>query len=335
MRSRLLKFLLCISAFIISFVVNSATSQSLLPVVTDTIAVGGNGGWDYLSVDTAAHRLYVSHSTCVEVIDLDTRTVIGSIKNTSGVHGIALVPELHKGFTSNGANSTVTVFDLRSLAILQVVSITGRKPDAIIYDNHSRRVFTFNGGSANATVIDPATCAIVGTVALGGAPESAVADGEGHIFVNIEDQNSIVCFNATSLKVEAAWPLSPCETPTGLSMDRRNRRLFVGGRNQILAVVDADSGRVIATFPIGKGVDGTAFDPATHLIFASNKDGTLDIISQNSPSDYAAFGRVNTLPGAKTLAIDTSTHRIYLPAGDNFAKNVGNGLVVLVLSERP
>ena len=324
-------------ALVVILAAPGARPQSSLPTRIGKIAVSGTGGWDYLSVDTASHRLYVSHATRVNVVDTKNGTEVGLVENTPGIHGIAVVPEFHRGFTSNGATATVTVFDLSTLEVVRTVSVTGRKPDAIIYDPYSKRVFTFNGASANATAIDPATCAVVGTIALGGAPENAVADERGHIFVNLEDQNCVVEFDAASLTVEARWPLSPGETPTGLSMDRKSRRLFAGCRNQLLVVMDADSGKVVSTVPIGKGVDGTAFDPQTHLIFASNKDGTLNVVRQNSPSDYVALGRVTTAPGAKTMALDASTHRLYLSAGVQGGRNAeaDAGLFVLVLSQLP
>ena len=279
-----------------------------------TIPIGGEGGWDYLTVDTAAHRLYVSHATRVEVIDTEKNAVVGAIPDTPGVHGIALVPELGRGFTSNGRAGTVTVFDLKTLAVITTVKVTGEKPDAITYEPTSRRIFTFNGDSANATAIDAASAQVVGTIPLGGKPEFAVADGNGRMYVNLEDTATLVAFDARTLEVKGRWPLAPCETPTGLGIDREHRRLFVGCRSKVMAVVDGDSGRVIATLPIGGGVDGIAFDPATALAFASNGEGTVTVVHEDSPEKFTLVGDVPTKRGAKTLALDGATHRIYLSA---------------------
>ena len=277
-----------------------------------TIPVGGEGGWDYLTVDTAAHRLYVSHASRVEVISTEKTTVVGGIPDTPGVHGIALAPELGRGFTSNGRATTVTVFDLKSLAVITTVQGTGENPDAITYEPVSRRVFTFNGRSANATAIDATTAQVVGTIPLGGKPEFAVADGQGRMYVNLEDTAALVAFDARTLEVKERWPLAPCETPTGLGIDREHRRLFVGCRSKVMAVVDGDSGRVITTLPIGGGVDGIAFDPATAFAFASNGEGTVTVVHEDSPEKFTLVGNVPTKPGAKTIALDLATHRIYL-----------------------
>ncbi|MBZ5587773.1 MAG: YncE family protein [Acidobacteriia bacterium] len=276
------------------------------------IPIGGEGGWDYLTVDTVAHRLYVSHATRVEVIDTEKNVVVGAIPDTPGVHGIALAPGLGRGFTSNGRAGTVTVFDLKSLAVITTVRVTGDKPDAIAYEPTSHRVFTFNGGSANATAIEAATGQVLGTLALGGSPEFAVADGKGQMYVNLEDTATLVTFDARTLEVKGRWPLAPCQTPTGLGMDREHRRLFVGCRSKVMAVVDGDSGRVITTLPIGSGVDAVAFDPASALVFASNGDGTVTVVHEDSPEKFTLVGNVATKPGAKTLALDGTTHRIYL-----------------------
>jgi YVTN family beta-propeller protein len=277
-----------------------------------TIPVGGEGGWDYLTVDTAAHRLYVSHATRVEVVDTEKHTVVGAIPDTPGVHGIALAPELGRGFTSNGRAGTVTVFDLKTLAVITTVKVTGENPDAITYEPTSRRIFTFNGRSNNATAIDAATYQVVGTLPLGGKPEFAVPDGKGRMYVNLEDTATLVAFDARTLEVKERWPLAPCETPTGLGIDREHRRLFVGCRSKVMAVVDGDSGRVITTLPIDGGVDGIAFDPATALAFSSNGEGTLTIVHEDAPDTFTLVGSVPTKPGAKTLALDAATHRIYL-----------------------
>jgi DNA-binding beta-propeller fold protein YncE len=280
--------------------------------LTGRIAIGGEGGWDYLTADPAAHRLYVSHGTRVQVIDTSTKAIVGEIPDTPGVHGIALAPELGRGFTSNGRAGTVTVFDLKSLAVLETVKVTGENPDSIAYDPDSRRVFTFNGRSDNATAIDAATARVVGTLPLAGKPEEGVADGKGRMYVNLEDKSELVAFDSRTLRIEGRWPLAPCEEPSGLAMDREHRRLFVGCHNQLMAIVDGDSGRVLASPPIGRGVDGAAFDPGTGLAFSSNGEGTLTVVHEDSPERFTLLGNVPTRPGARTLALDEATHRVYL-----------------------
>ncbi len=289
-------------------------AQISLPVVLDTISVGGMGGIDYITCDTAAHRLYISHSTRIEVVQYDTKVRVGSIDNTPGVHGVALAPEFMRGFTSNGKDGTVTVFDTKTLVVIKTIETKGKKPDALLYEPVTKRVFIFNGDSEDCTAIDAATMTVVGTLALGGGPEAPVADGKGDIYVNIETTNEVVRFNAATLKIKSRWPVAPAETPTGISMDRANRVLFIGGRNQIFAALSADDGHVLANFPIGKGVDGTAFDAATGSVYVSNKDGSLDIIREDGPSTFTPVGKVLTTPGAKTLALDARSHRVYLPA---------------------
>ena len=223
------------------------------------IPIPGQGGWDYLIVDDAARRLYVSHATQVEVLDVDSGTIVGKIPDTLGVHGIAIAPESGRGFVSDGQISTVTIFDLKTLSGIGKEP-TGKKPDAIIYDSATSQVFAFNGGSDSATVISAADGKVAGTVDLGGGPEFAVADGNGYVFNNLEDKSQLVKINSRKLAVEQRWPLAPCESPSSMAMDRPNRRLFIGCRNKLMAVVDADSGKVITTVPIGEHVDATAFD---------------------------------------------------------------------------
>ena len=294
----------------------AAQGQDAAYHVVGRIPLSGEGGWDYLIVDTAAHRLYVSRSTHVAVIDLDRDSVVGDIPNTLGVHGIAFVRELGRGFTSNGRDSTVTIFDLRRLAPLSQIKVTGRNPDAITYDPVSKRVFTFNGGSANATALDARTGAVVGTIDLGGKPEFAVSDARGRMYVNIEDKSEVVAFDPRSLTVVQRWSLAPCEEPTGLAIDRRSRRLFSVCSNALMAVLDADRGRVVTTLPIGSGVDGAAFDPATGLAFSSNGEGTLTVVHEESADSFRVVGTVATQRGGRTVALDERTHRIYTVAAD-------------------
>ena len=233
-----------------------------------TYKLGGDGGWDYLTFDRASNRLYISRSTHVIVIDADSGETVGDIPDTPGVHGIALAPEFGRGFVSNGREGTVSVFDLASLKVLSKIKV-GENPDAILYDPASKRVFTFNGRSHDATAIDAAKGTVVGTIKLDGKPEFAVSDEKGEIFVNIEDKSELFAIDPDKLEVKSRWPLAPCEEPTGLAIDRKHRRLFSGCSNKLMAIVDADSGKLISTLPIGEGVDATAFDPETGLAFAS------------------------------------------------------------------
>jgi DNA-binding beta-propeller fold protein YncE len=275
------------------------------------IEIGGEGGWDYLTLDSAAHRLYVSHATRVVVIDLDKGAVVGEIANTNGVHGIAIVPELGRGFTSNGRDNSATIFDLKTLKVLSQVK-TGKNPDAIIYDPASRRVFTFNGASADATAIDAATGAVAGTIALGGKPEFAAADGRGMVYVNIEDKSEVVAIDSKNLTAKARWSLAPGEEPSGMAMDRHTRRLFVGCSNKKMIVMNADDGRVVADLPIGQGVDATAFDPDTKMAFSSNGEGTLTVVHEDSADRYSVIENAPTQRGARTMALDPQTHKVYV-----------------------
>jgi DNA-binding beta-propeller fold protein YncE len=283
------------------------------------IPIPGKGSWDYLTVDDAARRLYVSHGSQVEVLDVDSGEIVGKIENTPGVHGIATAAELNRGFVSNGQSSTVTIFDLRTLKAIGEVA-TGKKPDAIIYDAATSRVFAFNGGSDSSTVIEAADGKVAGTISLGGGPEFAAADGNGYIYDNLEDQSRVLKINSRTLKVEQRWPTAPCSSPSSMAMDLSNRRLFVGCRNKLMAVMSADTGQVITTLPIGDHVDATAFDRDSGLIFNSNGEGTVTLIHEDTPDKYSVVETVNTLPGARTMALDPKTHRLFLSAeeGEQF-----------------
>jgi DNA-binding beta-propeller fold protein YncE len=274
--------------------------------------VGAEGRWDYLIVDAEARRLYVPRQTHVMVLDADDGKTLGDIPQTEGVHGVALATEIGRGFTSNGRANTATIFDLKTLKTLDTVK-TGENPDAILFDPFTKRVFTFNGRSHDTTAIDAATGKIEGTLELGGKPEFAVTDGRGQVFVNIEDKNEVVRIDPKELKVTARWPIAPGEEPSGLAFDVKSHRLFSVCGNEKMVVLDADSGKVIATLPIGKGVDGAAFDPETGNAFASNGEGTLTIVHGTDPDHYAVVQTVTTQQGARTLALDTKTHKLYLP----------------------
>jgi hypothetical protein len=280
--------------------------------VIKTYKLGGEGGWDYLTLDSSSRRLYISRATHVIVIDADSGKPVGDIPDTPGVHGIALAPELGRGFVSNGREGTVTIFDIETLKPITKVKV-GDNPDAILYDPATKRVFTFNGKSQDSTAIDAAKGAVLGTIKLEGKPEFAVSDGKGEVFVNLEDKSQLDAIDPNKLEVKSRWPLAPCQEPSGLAMDRKNRRLFVGCDNKMMAVVDADSGKVIATPPIGEGVDATAFDESTGLAFAScGESGVLTVVREESPSKFSVAENVKTQEGARTLALDDKTHNVYV-----------------------
>jgi DNA-binding beta-propeller fold protein YncE len=283
--------------------------------VIKAISVPGDEGWDYVAVDSDARRVYVSHSSHVVVLDADTYAIVGDIPDTQGVHGIAIAPDLGRGFVSDGRANTVTIFDLKSLKTLGTVK-AGTNPDAIIFDPSTKRVFTMNGRSQDTTAINAADGTVAGTLALGGKPEFAVADGHGNIFVNIEDKSELVRFDSQKLTVLNRWPLKPCDEPSGLAVDWNTRRLFAGCGNKLMAVIDADTGKLVATPPIGDGVDANGFDPASNLAFASTGEGTLTVVHEDSPDKFTVVENVPTKKSARTMALDLKTHNIFLPAAD-------------------
>jgi DNA-binding beta-propeller fold protein YncE len=280
--------------------------------VIHTHKIGGEGFWDYMAVESQRNRLFISHGTHVVVMNVKNGKVVGDIPNTDGVHGIAFAPSLNRGFTSDGRSSMVTIFNLKTLKTIGTVKVTGENPDAILYDPASERVFTFNGRSGNSTAIDAKTGKVVGTIELGGKPEFAVADGQGHIYNNLEDKSEEVAIDTHTLKVTSRWPLAPCESPSGLAIDIAHRRLFAGCHNQMMAIVDPDAGKVVTTVPIGRGVDANRFDPGTQLAFSSNGDGTLTVVHEDSPDKYTVLGNVKTEMGARTMALDLKTHHVFV-----------------------
>lgn len=279
--------------------------------VAKSIKLGGDGGWDYLTVDSKARRVYISRGTHVMVADADTGAAVGDIPGTNGVHGIAIATDMDKGFTSNGRDGTVTIFDTRTLKAIGTAT-AGKNPDAIIYDPASKRIFAFNGSSKDATAIDARTGTVAGTLALGGKPEFAVADEKGHVFVNIEDTSEIVQFDSTRLTVESRWKIAPGEEPSGLAMDRKHRRLFSVCSNKMMVVVNADNGKVVTTLPIGAGTDAAGFDPETGFAFSSNGgDGTVTVVHEDSADKFSVVENVPTLRRARTMALDLKTHQVY------------------------
>ena len=277
--------------------------------------LGGAGGWDYLTVDSAANRLFISRSDRVLVVNTRDGSLISTIPDTQGVHGIALAPDLGSGFTSNGRADTVTVFDLKSLKSSGTIEVGGHNPDAILYDKASRQLYTFNGRSQDISVIDPVKQRVVAKIPAGGKPEFAAADGTGRIYFNIEDKSQIGAIDSSTNKITATWPLSHCDEPTGLALDIDHRRLFSVCGNGVLVVTDASSGKHIAEVPIGKGPDAAAFDAGRGLIFSSNgEDGTLTVIHEDDPNHYTVVGNVVTQKSARTMALDSASHRLYLVA---------------------
>ncbi|MDQ2890036.1 MAG: YncE family protein, partial [Gemmatimonadota bacterium] len=314
---------IAVGAPLVAFPIAAQTSPAGTGVqtyhVTRRIPVVGDGGWDYVTFDTARSRIFISRSTRVQVVDANSGQLIGEIPNTGGVHGIALAYGLNKGYTSNGRDTTVTVFDFVSLAPTKTIRVTGANPDAILFDSVTQRVFTFNGRGESATAIDAAGDTVVGTLALGGKPETAVSDGAGHVFVNIEDRSTIVEFDAVKLAILHTYPLAPCEEPSGLAIDVAHHLLIAGCSNKMMAVVDATNGRVVATPVTDDGTDANAFDPVTGIAFSSNGAGTLTLVTQPAPGKFASEN-IATERGARTMALDPKTHRAYLiTAGFNAA----------------
>jgi DNA-binding beta-propeller fold protein YncE len=298
----------CVLVLLASLVL--AAGSSGYHVAKKTV-LGGDGGWDYLTVDAKARRIYISRSTHVMVVDADSAAVVGDIPGTNGVHGIAIASDLDKGFISDGRDGNVTIFDTKTLKVLGTTP-AGRNPDAIIYDQASKRVFAFNGGSKDATAIDAKTGTVAGTIPLGGKPEFAAADEKGHVFVNIEDTSEIVQFDSNKLTVENRWKIAPGEEPSGLAMDRKHRRLFSVCSNKLMVVVNADTGKVVTTLPIGAGTDAAGFDPETGFAFSSNGEGTLTVVHEDSADKFSVADTVPTQVRARTMALDTKTHQVFL-----------------------
>ncbi|TSA28724.1 MAG: YncE family protein [Bacteroidetes bacterium] len=284
--------------------------------IANKIHLEGDGGWDYLTMDVPTSRLFISHGNMVQVLDVPGKTVIGTIPDTKGVHGIAIARDLNKGFISNGRDTSVTVFDLTSLEVLAKVKVTGNNPDAILYDPFSGHVFTYNGRSSNATVVDARTNEVVGTIELPGKPEFSVTDGKGRVYVNIEDKSLVCLIDPVILKVEKSWSVSPGEEPSGLALDSRDHRLFSVCGNQLMVVLDADNGEVISTLEIGDRVDGVAYDPELKRIYSSNGDGTLTVVQEEDKNTFRVIENFPTQQGARTIYLNPKTHRIYLPVAE-------------------
>lgn len=284
--------------------------------IVNKIHLEGDGGWDYLTIDEATSRLYISHGTMVQVADVNEKKVVGTIADTKGVHGIALAKDLNKGFISNGKDTSVTVFDLKTLQVITKVKVTGNNPDAILYDPFSHKVFTFNGRSSNSTVIDAKSNKVIGTIVLAGKPEFSVTDGNGKIYVNIEDKSQLCLINPMTLAVEKSWPVAPGEEPSGLAIDIINHRLFTVCGNKLMIVLDAENGKVVSKLEIGDRVDGVSFDPVLKRIYSSNGEGTMTVVQQENKDSYMVVENFPTQKGARTITLNPLTHRLYLSTAE-------------------
>ncbi len=296
-----------------------ADSQSSTPQyrVVNRFRVGGDGGWDFLTVDSQNRRVYVARGTRVMVVDADSGTLIGEITDTPRVHGIALAPELGTGFITVGGAHKVAVFDLKTLKKTGFVP-TGENPDAILYHPSLKRVFVFNGQSKSVTVIDAASLQVLSTIPVSGKPEVAVYDDSGHVFVNLEDKGTVAVIDTGENKVVKEWPLAPCDEPTGLAIDREKHYLFAAcSGNKMMAVMDASNGKVHASVPMGAGSDGAAFDPSTGFAFSSNGvDGTLTVVGETAPGKFAVVQTVTTQQSGRTITLDEKTHQLFIPAAN-------------------
>jgi YVTN family beta-propeller protein len=290
--------------------------------IANTFHIKSAGGWDYLAVCPDNNRLYVSHGGQVNVLDKTTGDSLGVVANTLGVHGIAFIPSLGKGYTSNGRGNNVSVFDLKTNAVLEQIA-TGENPDAIMYEPFSKSIITCNGRSKDLSVIDPTTSKVIATIPIGGKPETAVSDEAGKLFVNNEDKNEIVVVDLKTFKVINNWTIAPGEAPTGLAIDLKTKRLFAGCE-KLLVIVDAENGKVVDRLAIGDGCDGVAFDNKTKQIFTSNGEGTMTIIDEKSGDAFAISATIPTKKAARTIFLDEATHTLYLPTADFEPKKAGD-----------
>jgi len=297
----------------------------LLKKISLGAAPGGGEYFDYITVDTAARRLYLSHGTEVKVLDADSGAVVGNITGLKRCHGVALVSELGKGYISDGDAGQVVIFDLKALKTLGQVKADS-DADSILYDSVSKHIFVFNGEPKSCTVIDPTKGTVVATIALGGAPEQAVADGKGMIYDNLEDTNEVIAIDSRTLQIKARWPVAPAGQPVSMAMDRQHRRLFIGGRNpKLFVVMDADSGKIIGQpFPIGDRVDTNIFDPETNMVACSTREGTIHIFHEDSPDKFTLVETVKTEFGAKTMGLDSKTHNLFVDTSDFGAPAAGS-----------
>jgi DNA-binding beta-propeller fold protein YncE len=284
--------------------------------IVDKIAVGGEGGWDYLEPDPVGRRLYVSHEDHVVVVDMDSLKVVGDVPNCRGMGGIAIARELNRGYTANGDDGTVTVFALDTLKEIGRWKATGKRPNQIVFEPATKRVFTFNSTGRNVTAFDAVSGAVLGTIEVDGRTEFPALDGKGMIYDSLQDKATVIAIDSRSLQVTATYPLAPHTDPAGTVMDPQTRRVFVATRSKSFLVVNADTGKILTTFPIGERNDAAKFDPGLNLAFASNGDGTLAVIHEVDAETFKFVETVKTEYGARTMTVDTKTHRLFLPSAD-------------------
>ena len=332
------------AAFIFAITAQAQTSNKYK--VLKKISVAGDAGWDFLEVDEVGQHLFLSHGNEVNVVDLKTDKTIATIPDTKGVHGITIANDVNKGFITNGRDSSLTVFDLKTFATLDKIKINGVSPDAVLYDEFTHRVFSFNARSNDATVIDAKTNKILETIKFDSNPEVAVTDGKGTIYVNLEEKSTIVVIDAVAMKVKNTWSLAPGEEPTGLALDNKTHRLFSACANKMMVVMNAENGKVITTLPIGEGTDGAAFDAEKKCAYSSNGEGTITVIKEVDENTFKVLETVTTQKGARTIALNKKTHQLYVPTAERGeapaptkeeprprAKIKPNSFVVLVVGE--
>jgi len=301
-----------LSATMVCTGAQAATNYQLQKKVT----VPGTGGWDYVTVDEAGRRVYIAHATQVDILDADSLAVVGTIPNTPGAHGVAIVSEFGRGYISAGKSDSVIPFDLKTLKTFPEIKV-GKKPDAIVYEPLTKRVYVMNGESDSITVLNGSDGKVVGTIDLGGGPEFGVSDGKGNFYVNLEEKNETLHIDVNTMKVKDRWPLAPCATPTAISMDVETQRVFVGCRSKHLGVLNVSTGKLVATPPIGEKVDAGTFNPKTKLVYLSTGDGKVFIFHQDSPDKYSPAQEIVTKAGGKTMGYDSKMDRIFVPTSDN------------------
>lgn len=318
-----LLMLLLVSATLLASLAGAATNYELLKKV----AVVGAGGWDYVIVDAAARRVYITHATQVDVMDADSLALVGTIPNTPGAHGVAIATEFGRGYITAGKSDSVIPFDLKTLKAYPEIKV-GKKPDAIIYEPMTKRVYVMNGDSDSISVLNAADGSLAGTIELGGGPEYGVSDGKGNFYVNLEEKNETLHIDVNTLKVKERWPLAPCATPTALAMDLETHRLFVGCRSKHLGVLNSETGKLVSTAPIGERVDADVFDAATKMVYLSTGDGKVFIFHEDSPDKYSLAQELATVKGSKTAGYDPKTKRLYVPSTEN------GGMQLLVYEQK-
>jgi YVTN family beta-propeller protein len=333
-----------VAAIVLGIAVQAQTSNKYK--VIKKISVAGDAGWDFLTVDEVGQHLFLSHGNVVDVVDLKTDKTIATIQDTKGVHGITVANDVNKGFISNGKDTSITVFDLKTFATLEKIKIKGISPDAMLYDEFTHRVFSFNAKSNDATVIDAKTNKIIETIKFESNPEVAVTDGKGTIYVNLEEKSLVVVIDAVTMKIKNTWSLAPGEEPTGLAIDTKTHRLFSACANKLMVVMNAENGKVITTLLIGEGTDGAAFDAEKKCAYSSNGEGTITVVKEENENTFKVLETVITQKGARTIALNNTTHHLYVPTAEYGerpeptkenpkprAKIKPNSFVVLVVGE--